>query len=132
MNKDISDKDKKDWEEFLDKNETLPNKDINFISKKNKTKLCDLKGYSLDEANKKVKELIFDSYENGFNKLTIVTGKGLHSKNEKDPYVSQDLGILKYSTVLASAKELGGMTHISDSISTKLFSSKAFGSTTAE
>ena len=42
------------------------------------------------------------------------------------------LGILKYSTVLASAKELGGMTHISDSISTKLFSSKDFGSTTAE
>jgi DNA-nicking Smr family endonuclease len=97
LNKDISDKDKKDWKEFLDKNESLPNKDINFISKKNKTKSCDLHGYSLDEANKKVKELILDSYKNGCNKLIIVTGKGLHSNNEKDPYVSKDLGILKYS-----------------------------------
>ena len=29
--------------------------------------------------------------------MIIVTGKGLHSDNEKNPYVSKDLGMLKYS-----------------------------------
>ena len=59
--------------------------------------MCDLHGYSLDEANEKVRDLIVSSYETGISKLIIVTGKGLHSNNEKDPYVSKDLGILKYS-----------------------------------
>ena len=54
-------------------------------------------GYSLDEANKKISDLIHDAYNENVNKLIIVTGKGLHSENEKDPYVSKDLGILKYS-----------------------------------
>ena len=54
-------------------------------------------GYSLNEANSKIDYLIKNSYENEIGKLIIVTGKGLHSENEKDPYVSKDLGILKYS-----------------------------------
>ena len=98
MNSNISDKDKKDWENFLSKNESLPNKDLKDYKKfQKKTILYDLHGYSLDDANKKIKDLIHQSYENGINKLIIVTGKGIHSKNEKDPYVSKDLGILKYS-----------------------------------
>ena len=98
MNSKISDKDKKDWENFLSDKDTLPNKDHqNYKKRTNKIKSIDLHGYSLDEANKAVKDLIFQSYKDGFNKLIIVTGKGLHSKNEKDPYVSKDLGILKYS-----------------------------------
>ena len=98
MNSNISDKDKKDWENFLSRKEDLPNKDLDFsIAKTSKTILCDLHGYSLDEANKKISSLIKDSYTNGVSKLIIVTGKGLHSENEKDPYVSKDLGILKYS-----------------------------------
>ena len=98
MNSKISDKDKKDWEEFLSKDDKLLDKDINFIKKKSqKTKTFDLHGYSLDEANKKIYELIFDAYRNQINKLIIVTGKGLHSDNEKNPYVSKDLSILKYS-----------------------------------
>ncbi len=98
MKKKISDKDKKDWENFLSKNENLPNKDLNFSNKKIlKSKICDLHGYSLNEANKKVYDLIHNSYETGINKLIIITGKGLHSENEKDPYISKDLGILKYS-----------------------------------
>ena len=98
MNSNISDKDKKDWENFLSKNEALPNKDLGKIQIETpKIKSCDLHGYSLDVANKKVKELIINSYEKGVSKLIIVTGKGLHSENEKDPYVSKDLGILKYS-----------------------------------
>tara|TARA_B100001063_G_scaffold193069_1_gene184408 strand:- start:502 stop:921 length:420 start_codon:yes stop_codon:yes gene_type:complete len=98
LNSDISDKDKIDWENFLSKSEALQDKDTTFSQKnKIKIKLCDLHGYSLDEANKKVKKLIISSYEIGISKLIIVTGKGLHSNNDKDPYVSKDLGILKYS-----------------------------------
>ena len=95
---DISDKDKKDWEEFLSNNETLPNKDITSLKKKDyKTISLDLHGYSLDEANVVVEKIITQSYENGISKLIIVTGKGLHSQNDKDPYVSKTLGILKHS-----------------------------------
>ena len=98
MNSKISDKDKKDWENFLSKDERLPNKDLNNSkTKKFSSKTCDLHGYSLDEANKKINNLILNSYEIGVNKLIIVTGKGLHSENIKDPYVSKELGILKYS-----------------------------------
>ena len=98
MNNSISDKDKKDWENFLSKNEKLQNKDVDISKyKTTKIKTCDLHGYSLNEANQKVKDLIFKSYKDGVSKLVIVTGKGIHSQNEKDPYVSRDLGILKYS-----------------------------------
>jgi len=93
----ISDKDKKDWEDFLSNTENLPNKDIDLKKNIKKIKSYDFHGYSLDDANKKVTDLIYDSYKKGVKKLIIVTGKGLHSQNEKDPYVSKELGILKYS-----------------------------------
>ena len=98
MTDNISEKDKKDWENFLSKNERLPNKDIK-IDKKTifKTRSIDLHGYSLEEANKSIKDFIFKSYKEKINKLIVVTGKGIHSQNEKDPYVSKDLSILKYS-----------------------------------
>ena len=98
MSNKISDKDKKDWENFLLNNENLPNKDIN-SKKDNKKKVYtfDLHGYSLDEANYKVEDLINRSYENGIRKLIIITGKGIHSDNNKNPYVSKNLGILKHS-----------------------------------
>ncbi len=98
MDNRISDKDKKVWEDFLLKDENLPDKDT-LLLKKNikKTKTFDLHGYSLDEANKKIHDLINKAFNNKVSKLIIVTGKGLHSDNEKDPYVSKDLGILKYS-----------------------------------
>ena len=98
MNSKISDKDKKDWEKFLSDKDPLPNKDNNLKKNKiKKTKSIDLHGYSLDEANEAISNFIKQSYIEGFNKLIIVTGKGLHSENEKDPYVSKDLSILKYS-----------------------------------
>ena len=98
MNTKISDKDKNDWEEFLAKNEKLPNKD-NFEKKKkiDKIKSLDLHGYTLNEANQIIENFINKSYEDNISKLVIVTGKGIHSDNEKDPYVSKNLGILKYS-----------------------------------
>ena len=98
MSKDISDKDKKDWNKFINNNEKLPNKDFIEQEKKSfKTKSIDLHGYTLDEANKKIEKFINKSFFEDVNKLIVVTGKGLHSENEKDPYVSKDLGILKYS-----------------------------------
>tara|TARA_B100001063_G_scaffold147678_1_gene137885 strand:+ start:2187 stop:2597 length:411 start_codon:yes stop_codon:yes gene_type:complete len=98
VNSKISDKDKKDWNEFLLKTDHLSNKDN--LEKKNKvkkTKSLDLHGYGLDEANRVVENFIKKSYEEKISKLIIVTGKGLHSDNEKNPYVSKDLGILKHS-----------------------------------
>ena len=98
MNNNISDKDKKDWENFISKNEALPNKDKdNKKDKINKIELIDLHGYSLDDANLEIEDFITKSYKLGTNKIIVVTGKGLHSEHDKDPYVSKKLGILKYS-----------------------------------
>ena len=98
MTDNISEKDKKDWENFLSKKDKLPNKDIK-IDKKIifKTKSIDLHGYTLEEANKTIENFIIKSFQENINKLIVVTGKGIHSQNEKDPYVSKDLSILKYS-----------------------------------
>ena len=98
MNDNISDKDKKDWHKFINSAEKLPNKDI----KKKETNVfrirsIDLHGYTLDQANKVIENFINKAFSEKVSKLIVVTGKGLHSKNEKDPYVSKELGILKYS-----------------------------------
>ena len=94
----ISKKDKKDWEDFLNNKESLPNKDLSGSKKRvQKTKNFDFHGFSLDEANRTINKLIKDSHKNGVRKLVVVTGKGTHSDNEKNPYTSKDLGILKYS-----------------------------------
>ena len=98
MNDNISDKDKKDWHKFINSTEKLPNKDFKRQKNKNlKIRSIDLHGYTLDEANKTIENFINEAFSENINKLIIVTGKGLHSENEKDPYVSKDLGILKYS-----------------------------------
>ena len=98
MNDNISDKDKKDWHKFINSTEKLPNKDFKHQKNKNlKVRSIDLHGYTLDEANKTIEDFINKAFSENINKLIIVTGKGLHSENEKDPYVSKDLGILKYS-----------------------------------
>ena len=98
MIKNFSDKDKKDWEEFISNRDKLHDKDERKINNKNyQIKSLDLHGYTLDQANKKVEKFITQSYEQGINKLIIITGKGLHSENESNPYVSKELSILKYS-----------------------------------
>ena len=98
MTDNISEKDKKDWETFLSSDERLVNKDDKFKKKSTlKIKSIDLHGYTLDQANKFIESFIIKSYEDNINKLIVVTGKGLHSQNEKDPYVSKKLSILKYS-----------------------------------
>ena len=118
MTDNISDKDKKDWESFISSDEKLFDKD-NKLKKKSslKIKSIDLHGYTLDQANKFIESFIIQSYEKNINKLIVVTGKGLHSQNEKDPYVSKELSILKYSVpeFISKNKNLMNIIHeISD------------------
>ena len=115
MTDNISDKDKKDWENFITSKEKIQNKDIKFHDKKTfKTRSIDLHGYTLDEANKTVENFINKSFSENVNKLIVVTGKGLHSNNEKDPYVSKDLGILKYSVPEFITNNLALMNKINE------------------
>ena len=98
MIKKFSDKDKKDWEQFISSKEKLYDKDNKVINKKNtEVRSIDLHGFTLEQANKSVEEFILEGYSLGVHKLIIVTGKGLHSQTDKNPYVSKDLSILKYS-----------------------------------
>ena len=98
MSNNFSDKDKKDWQQFISSKDKLYDKDKKIIEVKNtEIRTIDLHGYTLNEANKVIKEFIIKSYSQNIHKLIIVTGKGLHSQNEKNPYVSKDLSILKYS-----------------------------------
>ena len=98
MTDNISDKDKKDWQNFLKSKEKLENKDRIINKKKFKSsRSIDLHGYTIAEANTKIKDCINKCYKDGIYKLVVVTGKGLHSTNEQNPYVSMDLSILKHS-----------------------------------
>ena len=115
MTDNISEKDKKDWENFLSKNEKLPNKDIKLDKKiPVKKRSIDLHGYTLEEANKSIQDFINKSYEKNINKLIVVTGKGIHSNNETNPYVSKDLSILKYSVPEFIKKNVDLMKKISE------------------
>ncbi len=98
MTDKISDKDKKDWENFLSSDEELPDKDQRISKKKNlKVKHIDLHGFTLEKANQTIEKFINNAHENDISKIIVVTGKGLHSNVEKNPYVSKDHSILKYS-----------------------------------
>ena len=99
MTNKISDKDKKDWEKFIKGNEKVENKDTEYSNTEKQfiEKTIDLHGYTLEEANKKISEYIENCYLNNVDKINIITGKGLRSKNIDDPYQSNDLSILKHS-----------------------------------
>ena len=99
--KDIKklDKDKQDWENFLNNKQRIPNKD--FVQKKNiryeKIKKIDLHGYTIEEANKAIEQFIYKSFDENVTKIIVITGKGLRSSNIENPYLSKDLSLLKYS-----------------------------------
>ena len=99
MSKKISDKNKEDWENFLNNKEKIPNKD--FVHKKDirrkKIKKIDLHGHTIEEANKAIEHFIQKCFNENVNKIIVITGKGLRSKNIENPYLSKDLSILKYS-----------------------------------
>ena len=98
MNDNISDKDKKDWQTFITSKEKIIDKDFK-EQKKNflKIRSIDLHGYTLEQANIAIEQFILKAFNERVSKLIVVTGKGIHSDVEKDPYVSKDLSILKYS-----------------------------------
>lgn len=99
MNKKITEKDKKDWQEFLDRKDSLEIKDEK-IFKENFNifeRSIDLHGCTLDEANEVITRFIKNSSKDKVTKIKVITGKGLRSKNFDNPYVSNNLGILKYS-----------------------------------
>ena len=99
MNKNLSGKDKKDWENFLESKDKIEDKDSKELKfkKSYKEETIDLHGYSLDDANEKINILIPLCYENNISKINVITGKGSRSKNKDDPHKSIDLSILKYS-----------------------------------
>ena len=100
MNNKISDKDKKDWKSFISSKDKIPNKDLKINKDKIKKKIIkkiDLHGFSLENANKVIEKFVTQSFAEGVNKIIVITGKGLRSKNDENPYISKNLSILKYS-----------------------------------
>ena len=100
MNSKLSDKDKKDWHNFISKKEKLTNKDSQLYRnelRKEIVKTIDLHGFSLENANKFIEKFIKHCFNEGVNKIIVITGKGLRSKSNKNPYISKDLSILKNS-----------------------------------
>ena len=98
MTNKISDKDRKDWQKFLDSSDKLYNKDVQQVNNRIiSERSIDLHGYTLEEANKKISEFIDNCYVNKIKKINVITGKGMRSKNLDDPYQSKDLSILKHS-----------------------------------
>ena len=99
MNKKLSKKDLKTWKDFVEGKGKLYDKDIIYEETKYKKKdsTIDLHGFSLDQANRKIEEFIISCYQKKIEKLNIITGKGLRSRVEQNPYQSKDLSILKYS-----------------------------------
>tara|TARA_Y100001958_G_C20959878_1_gene359093 strand:- start:233 stop:646 length:414 start_codon:yes stop_codon:yes gene_type:complete len=93
----LSQKDKEDWKNFLEDTSRIPDKDkINQLRERNKTFRFDLHGLTLNEANKKVRDIIISCSEKNYKKILLITGKGLHSK-DNDVYKSSKLSKLKYS-----------------------------------
>ena len=100
MKRKISDQDKKDWQNFISNKEKLSNKDLYLSNNKIEKKIIktiDLHGFSLENANNVIEEFIIQCFKKNVNKIIVITGKGLRSKSIRNPYVSKDLGILKYS-----------------------------------
>tara|TARA_B100000963_G_scaffold140271_1_gene122153 strand:- start:323 stop:745 length:423 start_codon:yes stop_codon:yes gene_type:complete len=97
--KDFNQEDKKTWEDYIKNPSDIYDKDqgISDQTQRRERYKFDLHGFTLDEANIKVKEIIEHCVENKFKELLLITGKGIHSTSDKDAYISKDLGKLKYS-----------------------------------
>ena len=111
--KNLSEDDKKVWEDFIKNPSDIFDKDKSHLRKnKNQRFKFDLHGFTLDEANKKVKEIIINCFEKKYKEILLITGKGMHSSNEKDTYVSKDLGKLKFSVpnFIQTDEELSKLT----------------------
>ncbi len=99
--KDLNQEDRRAWEDYIKNPSDIYDKDkdkalSNDILRKERYKF-DLHGYTLDEANSKVKEIIEHCIKNKFRELLLITGKGIHSTSDDNAFISQDLGKLKHS-----------------------------------
>jgi len=100
LNNKLSDKDKKDWQNFTSSEEKVHNKDLSLSQikiDKDLVKTIDLHGFSLENANRTIDEFINRCFKTNVSKITVITGKGLRSNNINNPYVSKNLSILKNS-----------------------------------
>ena len=98
MTNKLSDKDKKDWVNFINSSEKLQSKDLEQSNDRViLERSIDLHGFTLEEANKEISKFIENCYLNKVKKINVITGKGMRSKNINDPYQSSELSILKYS-----------------------------------
>ena len=97
--KDLSKKDLNTWETYIKNPSDLYDKDKNNQKNQNRKERFrfDLHGHTLDEANQRVRDIIFSSVKQKYKEILFITGKGLHSTSDKDAYVSKDLSKLKYS-----------------------------------
>ncbi len=95
----ISKKDIETWQNYLKNPTDIVNKDSYEDSKtlSNERFIYDLHGCNLEQANKKVKNIIFQCSKNKYKEILLITGKGNHSRSDEDVYVSKDLSKLKYS-----------------------------------
>ena len=111
--KDLDQDDNKAWEEYIKNPSDIFDKDKNYSNENQRKERFkyDLHGYTLEEANRKVKEIIFLCKENKYKEILLITGKGLHSTNDKDIYVSKNLGTLRYSVpeFIKSNEELSSL-----------------------
>ena len=97
--KDLSKEDKEAWDNFTRQPSDIYDKDLQVADdnpRKNRLRY-DLHGFTLEDANKKVKDLILSGIRNKFKEILLITGKGLHSNTEEDTYVSKNLSKLRFS-----------------------------------
>ena len=97
--KDLSEKDIETWETYIKNPSDVYDKDINNQKKQNRKERFrfDLHGHTLDEANQRVRDIIFSCIKKKYKEILFITGKGLHSTSDDDTYVSKNLSKLKYS-----------------------------------
>ena len=96
--RDLSQDDKKNWENYIKNPTDIYDKEIkNSDTKNNETFKFDLHGFSLNDANTKVRDLVFHCVQQKYKQILLITGKGIHSSNDKDVYSSKDLSKLRYS-----------------------------------
>ena len=111
--KDLDQGNIKAWEEYIKNPSDIYDKDKNYSkdNDRNGRFKYDLHGYTLDDANRKVREIILSCKENNYKEILLITGKGLHSQNDKDIYVSKNLGTLRYSVpeFIKSDEELNNL-----------------------
>jgi DNA-nicking Smr family endonuclease len=107
---DISNADKNLWEKYLKNPKDIFDKELEDKKLVNRPERYrfDLHGFTLVEANYKIKELINFCHQKDFKEILLITGKGIHSNVDQNTYVSKDLSRLRFSVpeYIKSQKEL--------------------------